>query len=43
MRFYFNDLHEEAAVWDDDRLKQDFNYDCDYASDASIAWLKIAI
>ncbi|MDI5925227.1 hypothetical protein QBK93_11135 [Rhizobium leguminosarum] len=42
-RFYFNYRHEEAAVWDDDELKRNFNYECEFASDTAMGRLKIAI
>ncbi|MBY5558112.1 MBL fold metallo-hydrolase (plasmid) [Rhizobium laguerreae] len=39
----FNYRHEQAAVWDDDDLKKDFDYDCVFPSDNAMGRLKISI
>jgi len=40
---YFNYRHDEAAVWDDEDIKTDFNYECAFPADGSMGRLKITI
>lgn len=40
---YFNYRHEQAAIWDDDNLKDEFDYDCVFPPDNATGRLKIEI
>ncbi|KQZ91770.1 MBL fold metallo-hydrolase [Agrobacterium tumefaciens] len=42
-QLYFNYRHEQAAVWDDDDLKNEFDYDCVFPPDNATGRLKIVI